>query len=170
MVVGVWERVREERLDTAVRDAVDLRNDVRATWLALIRPSFDPYGALLVVQAATATMAGFAVEQGPLELDEMPAVEVSAVGVPAQWHDPVAHTLRELRLFEEDSSGFAVLDGISYSLEVSTTHLEACVSMSNPRAGTTLDLERKMLAAATDLSTRLLALRRYLETWNRYVH
>jgi len=151
-------------------DRYEHRADVRATWLATVLPSFEPYAALLVVHGDPAPMAAFAVEQGPLQPEEWPSIEVSALEVPVRWNDPVAQALREVRLFEAEPGGWVTLDGIGYELELSTGHLEAQLSMHSPGSAATMELERRMLAAATDLSRQSLALKRYLEIWNRYAH
>jgi len=114
-------------------------------------------------------MAVFAVEQGPLEAEQWPSIEVSALEVPARWNDPVAHALRDVRLFEPSPVN-GVCDGIGYELEVSTGNLEAQLSMHSPDSAATMDLERKMFAATTDLSRQSLALKRYLAIWNRYAY
>jgi hypothetical protein len=151
-------------------DRYEHRAGARAKWLATVLPSFDPYAALLVVHGDPAPMAVFAVEQGPLEPEEWPSIEVSPLEVPARWNDPVAQALREVRLFEAEPRDWATLDGIGYELEVSTGQLEAQLFMSNPESPATLELERRMFAAATDLSRQSLPLRRYLEIWNRYAY
>src|SRR5215510_7915563 len=98
-----WWGERKERLAGALLEEFDRyehRADARAKWLATVLPSFDPYAALLVVHGDPAPMAVFAVEQGPLEAEQWPSIEVSALEVTARWNDPVAHALRDVRLFE----------------------------------------------------------------------
>src|SRR5262249_21642244 len=129
-----WWGERKERLAGALLEEFDRyehRADARAKWLATVLPRFHPCAAPLVVPGDPPPMAVFAVEQGPLEAEQWPSIEVSALEVPARWNDPVAHALRDVRLFEPSPVN-GVCDGIGYELEVSTGNLEVQLSMHSP--------------------------------------
>ncbi len=139
--------------------------EVRHSWVATIRPSFDPPALLAVTTTHHHAVGIFSAL--PAANGFPVAHQVKIFG--SDWLDEVQQTLQSINLF--DTEFYLTLDGIRYEVDIYTFSCQARIGFSNPQQPTLKRLETALqntaLAIMADVDNK--PLQAYLNVWRKYI-